>query len=108
MTQIDVVDTQTWTQRVCGALEEDWGKRSKAVVNELVDITRASDETIINWFKRKCAPSGPNLVMLMRKSPRVAAVVMEFAGMEDLAERQRQIIERQERIEVAMRGEISR
>ncbi|MGE0714819.1 MAG: hypothetical protein AB7P02_05200 [Alphaproteobacteria bacterium] len=102
MATADVIDTETFTHRVCDAIVETWGDDPGAA-KRVAHIARSSVETAKNWFKRRCAPSGPNLVMLMRESERLTEVILDFAGKTDLAERQAEILHRLDRVDNVLR-----
>lgn len=47
-------------------------------------LTRANERAVRNWFEAKNAPSGENLVILMRLSDEVLETVLRLADRQDL------------------------
>ena len=53
-------------------------------MNNVVRLTRANERAVRNWFEAKNAPSGENLVILMRLSDEVLETVLRLADRQDL------------------------
>jgi len=50
----------------------------------VVRLTRANERAVRNWFEAKNAPSGENLVILIRHSDEVLEAVLRLADRQDL------------------------
>lgn len=53
-------------------------------MKSVVRLTRANERAVRNWFEAKNAPSGENLVILMRHSDEVLEAVLRLAARQDL------------------------
>lgn len=65
------------------ALRREFGGTPGAV-KSVVRLTRANERAVRNWFEAKNAPSGENLVILMRHSDEVLEAVLRLAARQDL------------------------
>lgn len=65
------------------ALKEEFG-RTAGAVKAVGRLTRANKRAVKNWFDGANAPSGENLVCLIRHSDRVLGAVLALADREEL------------------------
>ena len=72
-----------FAEAIADALRRDFGGAPGAVKN-VVRLTRANERAVRNWFEAKNAPSGENLVILMRRSDEVLEAVLRLADRQDL------------------------
>ena len=70
-------------EAVASALRREFGAVPGAV-KQVVRITGANERAVRNWFEARNAPSGENLVALMRRSDEVLETVLHLAGRQDL------------------------
>lgn len=70
-------------EAVAGALRREFGAVPGAV-KQVVRITGANERAVRNWFEARNAPSGENLVALMRQSEEVLETVLQLAGRQEL------------------------
>lgn len=70
-------------EAIAEALRREFGGAPGAVKN-VVRLTRANERAVRNWFEAKNAPSGENLVALMRRSDEVLETVLRLADRQDL------------------------
>lgn len=68
---------------IAGALRREFGAVPGAV-KQVVRITGANERAVRNWFEARNAPSGENLVALMRQSEEVLETVLQLAGRQEL------------------------
>lgn len=73
----------SFAEAIADALRREFGGAPGAVKN-VVRLTRANERAVRNWFEAKNAPSGENLVILMRLSDEVLETVLRLAGRQDL------------------------
>ncbi len=73
----------SFSEAVADALRREFGGTPGAV-KEVVRLTRANERAVRNWFEAKNAPSGENLVILMRHSDEVLESVLRLADRQDL------------------------
>ena len=78
------IDTEpSFSEAVADALRREFGGTPGAV-KKVVRLTRANERAVRNWFEAKNAPSGENLVILMRHSDEVLEAVLRLAERQDL------------------------
>lgn len=68
---------------IADALRREFGG-SPGAVKSVVRLTWANERAVRNWFEAKNAPSGENLVVLMRHSDEVLEAVLRLADRQDL------------------------
>jgi len=73
----------SFAEAIADALRREFGGAPGAVKN-VVRLTRANERAVRNWFEAKNAPSGENLVILMRLSDEVLETVLRLADRQDL------------------------
>lgn len=73
----------SFSEAVADALRREFGGTPGAV-KKVVRLTRANERAVRNWFEAKNAPSGENLVILMRHSDEVLEAVLRLAERQDL------------------------
>lgn len=73
----------SFAEAIADALRREFGGAPGAVKN-VVRLTRANERAVRNWFEAKNAPSGENLVILMRLSDEVLETVLRLAERQDL------------------------
>lgn len=73
----------SFAEAVADALRREFGGTPGAV-KKVVRLTRANERAVRNWFEAKNAPSGENLVTLMRHSDEVLEAVLRLADRQDL------------------------
>ncbi len=73
----------SFSEAVADALRREFGGTPGAV-KKVVRLTRANERAVRNWFEAKNAPSGENLVILMRHSDEVLESVLRLADRQDL------------------------
>ena len=73
---------RTFAEEIAAVLREDLGS-SRAAVKTLVDWTGANERTVKNWMAGRYGPSGPHLIMLMRRSDAVVVLVLKLADRRD-------------------------
>lgn len=73
----------SFAETIADALRREFGGAPGAVKN-VVRLTRANERAVRNWFEAKNAPSGENLVILMRLSDEVLETVLRLADRQDL------------------------
>ena len=64
-------------------LRETFGGSGRSI-KTVMTFTGAGERTVKNWFQGKNAPSGENLVMLMRHSDEILEALLLMAGREDI------------------------
>ncbi len=64
---------------IAGALRREFGT-SAVAVKQVAFLARANERAVKNWFDAKNAPSGENLVSLMRHSDEVLETVLAYPG----------------------------
>ena len=72
-----------FAEAVADALRREFGGTPGAV-KKVVRLTRANERAVRNWFEAKNAPSGENLVILMRHSDEVLEAILRLADRQDL------------------------
>lgn len=72
-----------FAEAIADALRREFGGTPGAV-KKVVRLTRANERAVRNWFEAKNAPSGENLVILMRHSDEVLEAVLRLADRQDL------------------------
>lgn len=72
-----------FAEAVADALRQEFGGTPGAV-KKVVRLTRANERAVRNWFEAKNAPSGENLVILMRHSDEVLEAILRLADRQDL------------------------
>lgn len=73
----------SFAEAIADALRREFGGTPGAV-KKVVRLTRANERAVRNWFEAKNAPSGENLVILMRHSDEVLEGVLRLADRQDL------------------------
>lgn len=73
----------SFPEAIADALRREFGGTPGAV-KKVVRLTRANERAVRNWFEAKNAPSGENLVILMRRSDEVLEAVLRLADRQDL------------------------
>lgn len=73
----------SFAEAIADALRREFGGAPGAV-KSVVRLTRANERAVRNWFEAKNAPSGENLVILMRLSDEVLETVLRLADRQDL------------------------
>lgn len=73
----------SFAEAVADALRREFGG-SPGAVKHVVRLARANERAVRNWFEAKNAPSGENLVALMRHSDEVLETVLRLADRQDL------------------------
>jgi hypothetical protein len=73
----------SFAEAIADALRREFGG-SPGAVKSVVRLTRANERAVRNWFEAKNAPSGENLVILMRLSDEVLETVLRLADRQDL------------------------
>lgn len=73
----------SFAEAVADALRREFGGAPGAV-KSVVRLTRANERAVRNWFEAKNAPSGENLIILMRRSDEVLETVLRLADRQDL------------------------
>lgn len=73
----------SFAEAVADALRREFCGTPGAV-KKVVRLTRANERAVRNWFEAKNAPSGENLVTLMRHSDEVLEAVLRLADRQDL------------------------
>lgn len=73
----------SFSEAVADALRREFGGTPGAV-KKVVRLTRANERAVRNWFEAKNAPSGENLVILMRHSDEVLEAILRLADRQDL------------------------
>jgi len=73
----------SFAEAIADALRREFGGTPGAV-KKVVRLTRANERAVRNWFEAKNAPSGENLVILMRHSDEVLEAVLRLADRQDL------------------------
>ncbi len=73
----------SFAEAVADALRREFGGTPGAV-KKVVRLTRANERAVRNWFEAKNAPSGENLVILMRHSDEVLEAILRPADRQDL------------------------
>ncbi len=72
-----------FAEAIADALRREFGGTPGAV-KKVVRLTRANERAVRNWFEAKNAPSGENLVILMRHSDEVLEAILRLADRQDL------------------------
>ncbi|GAA5056417.1 hypothetical protein GCM10023208_21130 [Erythrobacter westpacificensis] len=65
------------------ALKKEFGAVASSV-KTVARLTNSNERAVRNWFDGKNSPSADNLVVLLRHSDQVLAVVLELADRRDL------------------------
>lgn len=73
----------SFAEAIADALRREFGGTPGAV-KKVVRLTRANERAVRNWFEAKNAPSGENLVILLRHSDEVLEAVLRLADRQDL------------------------
>ena len=73
----------SFAEAIADALRREFGGTPGAV-KKVVRLTRANERAVRNWFEAKNAPSGENLVILIRHSDEVLEAVLRLADRQDL------------------------
>lgn len=73
----------SFAEAIADALRREFGGTPGAV-KKVVRLTRANERAVRNWFESKNAPSGENLVILLRHSDEVLEAVLRLADRQDL------------------------
>lgn len=73
----------SFAEAIADALRREFGGTPGAV-KKVVRLTRANERAVRNWFEAKNAPSGENLVILIRHSDEVLVAVLRLADRQDL------------------------
>ncbi|QYC11495.1 hypothetical protein [Brevundimonas nasdae] len=73
----------SFAEAVADAIRREFGG-TPGSVKRVVRLTRANERAVRNWFEAKNAPSGENLVVLMRHSDEVLETVLALADRQDL------------------------
>jgi hypothetical protein len=76
-------DGQSIAETIAAALKSEFG-RSPGSVKAVGRLTQANGRAVKNWFDGNNAPSGDNLVCLLRHSDSVLNAVLLLAGREEL------------------------
>ena len=70
---------ETFAHAIASAIRAQWGL-SPSARKEVGRITQSNERAVRNWFEGRNAPSGENLVSLMRHSDVVFETVLSMAG----------------------------
>lgn len=74
---------RTCASEIASALKAELGSSHRAV-KTLMRWTGASERSAKNWLAGTCAPSGANMILLLRESDFVARKILQLAGRSDL------------------------
>ena len=77
-------DPGSFAQAIANALRAEFGGMPSAL-KTVSQLTRSNERAVRNWFDGKNAPSGENLVVLMRHSDHVLRTILTLADRPDLA-----------------------
>ena len=80
-------------------LRETYGPTG-AAVKTVMAITGAGERTVKNWFEGKNAPSGANLIKLMKHSDEVFETILILAGRENLLKAKKLIDAKDKLVEI--------
>ena len=76
-------DEYDFTAVIAETLRDEFGDSGRAV-KTVMAYTNAGERTVKNWFQGKNAPSGANLIELVRYSDEVLEAVLVMSGREDI------------------------
>jgi Protein of unknown function (DUF1778) len=79
----DNVANGRFARVIADALHRDFGGTHGAV-KTVVNLTKANERAVKNWFMAKNGPSGRHLVDLMRGSEEVLEIVLRLSGRHEL------------------------
>lgn len=74
---------QPFAREISLALKAEFGG-TPASLKTVAQLTSSNERAVRNWFEAKNAPSGENLVILMRHSDLVLRTVLGLADRQDL------------------------
>jgi len=80
---VDDSDGYDFVAVIAETLRETYGRSGRSI-KTVMAYTGAGEKTVKNWFAGKNAPSGENLVMLMRHSDEILEALLSMAGREGI------------------------